>query len=140
MAAVRIRPIRLLRGVFQALARPPIRRSGPPSGQCYRAKKPSPILTEQDRIERHRFYGRAAWARCRKLKLRRNPLCECCLREEGKTIPAAHVQHKKDLALRPDLAYDLDNLESLCHPCHSRETLKRLKEDRRNGQEARTTT
>lgn len=112
--------------------RPKTFRQGPPDGQCYKPKPVSAVLTEQGRIERHRFYNRAAWGKCRKLKLRRNPLCERCLRDEGRAIPAAHVHHVKDLADRPDLAYDLDNLESLCHPCHSRETLQRLKDDRRN--------
>jgi len=115
------------------MSKPKTFRSGPPPEQCYKPRPVHQPLTDEGRIERHRFYGRTAWARCRALKLRRNPLCERCLREEGKTVEARHVHHIQDLAERPDLAYDLDNLESLCHPCHSRETLKRLKEDRRGN-------
>jgi len=43
--------------------------------------------------------------------------CVMC-RKEGNDVKADEVHHKKELADRPDLAYDLDNLESICHSHH----------------------
>lgn len=102
----------------------PTRRDGPPTGTAV-FRPPTPAQAPADR-ERELFYKRSAWRRCRLLKLARDPLCEACLalgvlRPE----PATQVHHKIDLADRRDLAYDLDNLESLCQTHHSRETMRR---------------
>ena len=67
----------------------------------------------------------AAWLRCRKMYLRRNPLCNRC----GE--PASHVHHIVDRSERPDLTLSSDNLEPLCHSCHSKETRKRQVSGRR---------
>ncbi|WP_407673585.1 HNH endonuclease [Paludisphaera rhizosphaerae] len=56
-------------------------------------------------------------------------MCASCAKE-GRHVAAAHVHHMIDLADAPELALTYSNLESLCHPCHSRETLKRLREER----------
>lgn len=104
-------------------------KTGPPKDLVFKPVERKP-LTDKGRIERHRFYSRVAWAKCRAAKLRRDPLCQRC-RKDDRLVEARHVHHVIDLADAPALAYDLDNLESLCHPCHSRETLKRLKESRR---------
>lgn len=101
----------------------PVRRDGPPPEfAVFAPPRPTPI----DEQERKRFYWRAAWKRCRAMKLARDPLCEECLRSgRARPEPATQVHHKVDLALRPDLAYDLGNLESLCQTHHSRETMMR---------------
>lgn len=65
------------------------------------------------------FYQSPPWTSLRALKLGLNPLCERCDRE-ARTTAATHVHHVSERKQRPDLALDLDNLESLCGPCHSR--------------------
>ena len=76
-----------------------------------------------DRTRRNRaskdFYNSTPWKRVRSLKLSRDPLCEPCKRE-GRTMAATTVHHKLPLTERPDLALDLENLESICASCHSR--------------------
>lgn len=108
----------------------PVRQDGPPKGTpIYQPPAPSTPSAEAYR-ERHRFYCRAAWTkRTRPAKLARDPLCERCLKHDVLT-PAAHVHHIQDLADRPDLAHDLDNLEALCASCHSGETRQRMNAQR----------
>ncbi len=65
------------------------------------------------------WYQSPAWRGTRAAKLRRDPLCQRCLKE-GRVKPATMVHHVEERKARPDLALDLDNLESLCGPCHSR--------------------
>lgn len=65
------------------------------------------------------FYQSPAWTKLRLAKLRENPLCERCRREQRITA-ATHVHHVLERKDRPDLALDWDNLEALCSPCHSR--------------------
>lgn len=53
-------------------------------------------------------------------------MCEAYLRADAaRPEPASQVHHKIDLAERPDLAYDLGNLEALCQGHHSGETMRR---------------
>ena len=62
-----------------------------------------------------RGYG-AAWRRLRRLALARDlGLCASCLRQ-GRTIAAVCVDHIRPRA--QDGSDDLDNLQSLCGPCH----------------------
>ena len=58
-----------------------------------------------------RFYNSRWWRQCRRFKLLCNPLCTC-----GQL--ATEVHHLQPIAKRPDLALDIDNLESVCHRCH----------------------
>lgn len=64
------------------------------------------------------FYDSAAWKRTRTAKLAINPLCEPC-QARGEITPAEQVHHKVERKARPDLAYEMDNLESVCRPCHN---------------------
>ncbi|MBS4188641.1 HNH endonuclease [Bacillus sp. FJAT-49705] len=67
------------------------------------------------------FYISKAWLQCRELALiRDNYLCQKCLKQ-NKITSADMVHHIKELKDHPELSLDLDNLESLCHPCHNRE-------------------
>jgi 5-methylcytosine-specific restriction protein A len=69
--------------------------------------------------ERNRFYARKKWAMVRRRKLFNDPLCE--LRHPGCLGLASEVHHR--IAMEDGGAeYDLDNLVSVCKPCHSRET------------------
>lgn len=73
------------------------------------------------------------WKELRIAYLRQHPLCERCLREgkeagvpDGYITPAIDVHHRvpvetaKTTAEMERLAYDWNNLEALCIPCHSR--------------------
>ena len=73
------------------------------------------------------------WRELRIAYIREHPLCERCIREgkaagvpEGYITPAIDVHHRvpvetaKTTAEMERLAYDWNNLEALCIPCHSR--------------------
>lgn len=66
-------------------------------------------------MPRHPFYNTAAWKTLRRLKLDKNPLCELC------GTVATDVDHKKSIKSGGN-PRDLDNMQSLCHKCHSRKT------------------
>jgi 5-methylcytosine-specific restriction enzyme A len=65
------------------------------------------------------FYSARDRKRTRAVKLAAAPLCEVCLAADRVT-PASHVHHVAELADRPELAYTLANLQSLCRSCHTR--------------------
>ena len=64
------------------------------------------------------------WRALRIQKLRANPLCERCLAEFGRAVPARVVHHVKPIEATKDegesrrRAFDFDNLQSLCFECH----------------------
>lgn len=67
------------------------------------------------------FYASAPWRKLRARKLRIDPLCADC-EAKGQIEPAVAVDHVLDRRDRPDLELDIDNLRSLCVPCHNRKT------------------
>lgn len=73
------------------------------------------------------FYRTAAWRKVRKMALMRDGgmCCECMRRMldgSGTLVRrATMVHHIIPIEQRPDLALDLDNLESLCDSCHNKE-------------------
>ena|SRR6516164_900534 len=69
--------------------------------------------------EAQRFYRSTVWIKLRTVKLEYEPLCERC-RSLGIYVPATTVHHRQSLTNHPDLALELENLESLCASCHSR--------------------
>lgn len=70
-----------------------------------------------------RFYASAQWRKVRSIKLAINPICQC---EDNCGRIAEQVHHVIERKLRPDLAYDLNNLQSLTRQCHSRITAARI--------------
>lgn len=60
------------------------------------------------------------WQRFRLWYLRAHPLCEECLRQ-GRTEPARDVDHITPL-VQGGARLDPDNVQALCHSCHSRKT------------------
>lgn len=67
------------------------------------------------------FYKSVAWQKARELALVRDSyMCQKCLRNKRVT-KANVVHHIKELRDYPNLALELDNLESLCHSCHNKE-------------------
>lgn len=75
------------------------------------------------RKDRQKVYQTTRWQQLRKSKLFDNPLCELCSRH-GVTTPAEDVHHivsfmsTEDQVQRNRLAYDRNNLQSLCRACH----------------------
>lgn len=72
------------------------------------------------------FYKSAAWRSARKVALERDfYICQDCLaaKRNGEMIrprAATVVHHIQPVERRPDLRLDLDNLVSLCDPCHNK--------------------
>ena len=67
-----------------------------------------------------KFYQSTAWRKLREEKLRKNPICEQCIRI-GLIIPAQVVDHIVPIN-KGGAALDIDNLQSLCNPCHNRKS------------------
>jgi len=59
------------------------------------------------------------WRKVRAMKLSRDPLCELCL-DQGETVAAELVHHIEPVKERPDLRLFMENLKSVCKPCHER--------------------
>ena len=60
----------------------------------------------------------ARWRIARGCALRRDSyLCQACLKK-GRPQEATEVHHLRPISEAPELRLDLDNLQSLCGPCH----------------------
>ena len=76
-------------------------------------------------IERRKIYNSKRWRKTRKWKFVCDPLCEMC-KKEGRITPAEDIHHvisfmsTDNLEYRERLAYDYDNLMSLCKKCHQK--------------------
>lgn len=75
--------------------------------------------------ERMKIYNHRRWRELKNIKLDLNPLCEECLRD-GYITPAEDVHHiisfmsVTNTTARYRLAYDINNLQSLCKQCHQK--------------------
>ena len=80
---------------------------------------------EHKRKERMKVYNTKRWRAIRDWKMATDPLCEMCKQDE-KVTPAEEVHHvvsfmsTDDPDKRYNLAYDYDNLKSLCKGCHQK--------------------
>lgn len=71
----------------------------------------------------HNWYGLPVWTRqLRPAQLLREPFCRECARL-GLRVRATDVDHIRDHKGDWALFVDENNLESLCHSCHSRKTM-----------------
>ena len=61
------------------------------------------------------------WQKVRMMKLNESPLCEDPFQHHRHRPPpaATQVDHVIPLHENPDLAYHMDNLQSVCHACHA---------------------
>jgi 5-methylcytosine-specific restriction enzyme A len=89
------------------------------NGHMHNEDKPQYITKEQKR----KFYNSGAWARIRRKALERDRYeCVWC-RDKGQVTTGAHatleIDHVKELEDYPDLALDLDNLQTLCRRHHN---------------------
>jgi len=57
------------------------------------------------------------WRKVREVKLSMEPLCHDCM-DRGRVTPANEVHHIEKFRNRPELRLKLENLMSLCGPCH----------------------
>jgi 5-methylcytosine-specific restriction protein A len=71
--------------------------------------------------EWHGLYYTAAWRDRRAAQLLREPFCKIC-EAEGRRRYATDVDHVKPHKGDKVLFDDDNNLQSLCHSCHSRKT------------------
>jgi 5-methylcytosine-specific restriction protein A len=76
------------------------------------------LTVSDDYKERNRFYQRKAWKSVRALQLQLEPLCRQC-RKQGKLTAASIVDHVLPIT-EGGAELDLNNLQSLCKPCHER--------------------
>ena len=66
-------------------------------------------------------YTSAKWKTTRNRVLRRDRYqCRIC-RRYGRNREALEVHHIQPVEIRPDLAFSMDNLVSLCHACHNKQ-------------------
>lgn len=106
-------------------------------GYCDKHKKQVNQSNNRNYNRHHRnkssqaFYDSTQWRKLRKIKIARDPFCEEC-RNHGLFASATHVDHKVEIR-DGGASLDMDNLQSLCHSCHSRKTLlerqKRMRND-----------
>tara|TARA_R100001244_G_C5159438_1_gene130806 strand:- start:71 stop:409 length:339 start_codon:yes stop_codon:yes gene_type:complete len=82
-----------------------------PIGNTSRSKTPSDII---------KFYNSKRWRSLRGYYLQMNPLCEMCKRA-GYITPAEEIDHRTPIRLGGNRT-TLDNLQSLCKPCHARKS------------------
>jgi 5-methylcytosine-specific restriction endonuclease McrA len=67
-------------------------------------------------------YNTQRWQRLRRMKLRVNPLCELCLKQ-NRIVPAVAVDHIVPVKAPGGEAFPaLDWLMSMCASCHNRKT------------------
>lgn len=77
------------------------------------------------RAERHEIYDTKRWRDLRDAKFIENPICEMCLKN-GIIRPADDIHHIQSFMSAPAgdarraLAFDFDNLMSLCKECHAK--------------------
>lgn len=93
-----------------------------PTIKKYQTRKKDKSTNMYD-AERRKIYMSTRWRTLRDLKIKNDPLCEMCL-EEGIVTPADDVHHivsfmsVTDKYSRYYLAYDYNNLKSLCKKHH----------------------
>jgi len=72
--------------------------------------------------DKKKIYNSKRWKTVREIViLRDNLLCQQCLKDGFESI-GEEVDHIEELSDRPDLAYDIDNLQLLCRACHVQKT------------------
>ena len=121
--------------LFKICAYPGCRRPVPIDGRfCVKHAAAGAALDakqkEQRESRRRRYKGSAAkrgygyrWQQLRAAFLREHPLCEEC-QKKGVIKAATDVDHIKPHRGDLDLMWDRDNLQALCHECHSRKTAR----------------
>ena len=95
---------------------------------CHRAPTTGAKRHEQQRVDANRGtsaergYG-YRWRKARTAFLAAHPLCAKCA-ERGIVKAATDVDHIKPWRERPDLFWNTDNWQALCHECHAAKTAR----------------
>ena len=87
--------------------------------------RPAPVERSEEAAAWHRLYSTDAWRKLRSAQLLREPFCVECARR-GVRTRATDVDHIRDHKGDRRLFFDAANLQSLCHSCHSRKTLREM--------------
>ena len=85
--------------------------------QCARTHERSRRATD-----RHKFYDSPSWRALRSRVRQEEPLCRECL-SRGEHRFSTVIDHIVDLDIAPELRLVRDNLQAMCHSCHSRKTM-----------------
>ena len=89
--------------------------------EAHASLEPEKRSYDKDRSSAYaRGYDRQ-WQKYRKAYLAQHPLCVECMKH-GRYVPATDVDHIKAHRGDKDLFWDPDNLQALCHSCHSKKT------------------
>lgn len=92
--------------------------SGPANPMYGRRGPASPAFVDGGTPERQRLYARSEWRQTVKaIYARDGYCCQRCGAGHDREHPL-HAHHIKTWAGNPDLRSDLDNLITLCRPCH----------------------
>ena len=70
----------------------------------------------------NQFYRNAPWRKLRERQLAKEPSCRHCA-DKGKLTPATVADHITPIRLGGE-PLDIDNLMSLCKPCHASKSVK----------------
>ena len=110
------------------------------SGYCVRHRPADNSRRSNAAAVWHRWYSLPIWVDdLRPMQLVREPFCRECTararrenRPELERVPATDVDHVKPHRGVWLVFTDRNNLQSLCHSCHSRKTLAEMAENKRS--------
>lgn len=91
-------------------------------GSCYCERHLKAFRIDNRESSSRRGYS-YRWSKLSKAFLIEHPLCAECQRQ-GRITPATEVDHIIPHKGNKALFWDLDNLQALCHRCHSQKTVK----------------
>ncbi len=91
-----------------------------PGGKCPDHARTADADRNRRRMTSLEVYRSKAWRKLRKRKLLEAPYCET----PGCQRPATDVDHVHRIEERPELAFEILNLASLCKPHHSSKTAR----------------
>lgn len=74
----------------------------------------------------HWMYNADVWRRMRADQLLREPFCRACAANQRPRVRATEVDHVQPHRGDWDRFTDASNLQSLCHSCHSRKTMREI--------------
>ena len=106
----------------------------------YRCERHVVAYTPKKRYDHHyhqgkHIYSSTRWVKLRQQFIRHNPLCLHCF-NRGIYTPAYMVDHIVEIEDGGEI-WDIDNLQSLCNPCHNTktgtETKRRSRKKKNNG-------
>ncbi len=88
-------------------------------GKCEKHRKQSHREYKKTRTDKteQAFYTKTVWRNLRRLKLAQDPLCQRCLHPNSATV----VHHREEIKQGGAWLPELEELESLCSSCHSKE-------------------